>query len=404
MIKKIIIACIVFQSVVILSLPVLPLAQADESKEGVVLTDDRGKIIYCQNNKERFIPASIIKLLTSLAAIHYLGENFQFPTNYFLDKSSKNLYIKGFGDPLLISEVVYQLCQDILQKTKAKQINHIILDQTYFHDKIQIPGKGYSLNPYDAPVGALCANFNTIMFKWSTQKNQFVSAEPQTPLLRFFYNDIVKTNLKTGRIILSQDQSRLYPGLLIKYFLERYNTQISGDVLYDKLEIKTNEGQVFLSPFKMKTVIQKLLKYSNNFIANQLLLTLGAYRYGAPATLQKGVMAVKEYSKQQLEFNELTYFEGSGLSRSNLISPNQMIDILLNFMPFFSLLNNQENDFFKTGTLDGVRTRAGYFLGSDDRLYPYVIMVNKKNKGYSTIHKKLKKLVLKMNQKAESIE
>ena len=66
-----------------------------------------------------------------------------------------------------------------------------------------------------------------------------------------------------------------------------------------------------------------------------------------------------------------------------------MLKILIEFMPFHSLLKNHGNDFFKTGTLHGVRTRAGYISGKDQRLYPYVIMVNQKNKGYESIRKDL---------------
>ncbi len=151
-------------------------AYATDRNIGVVLSDDHGNILYIQNGETPLIPASILKILTSLAAIHILGEDHQFPTDYFFDTQSKDLYIKGFGDPLFISEVIEQLCHDIILTTKTKQINHIILDQTYFSGQIKVPGKGTSLNPYDAHIGALCANFNTIMLKCSIPAGKFVRA------------------------------------------------------------------------------------------------------------------------------------------------------------------------------------------------------------------------------------
>ena len=72
-----------------------------------------------------------------------------------------------------------------------------------------------------------------------------------------------------------------------------------------------------------------------------------------------------------------------------MISPDQMLKILIEFMPFYSLLNSKDNEFFKTGTLFGIRTRGGYISGEDKRLYPYVIMVNQKNRGYESIQKDL---------------
>ena len=53
----------------------------------------------------------------------------------------------------------------------------------------------------------------------------------------------------------------------------------------------------------------------------------------------------------------------------------------------------EEDEYFKTGTLTNVRTRAGYLLGKDDRVYPYVIMVNEKNFGYESILSHLKNIV-----------
>ncbi|MBW2655722.1 MAG: D-alanyl-D-alanine carboxypeptidase, partial [Deltaproteobacteria bacterium] len=385
--KKTSTGCIFFLIICLAELFISPCVYAENRTAGIVLADDHGNIRFDQNREKQFVPASILKILTSLSAIHILGEDYRFPTAYFFDTNSNDLFIKGFGDPLFISEVIEKLCHEISLKTG--RIHHIILDQTYFSDHIRVPGKGTSLNPYDAPVGALCANFNTLMFKQDSRENRFISGEPQTPLLPIFLEGIKKTALKQGRIILTKQQSLLYPGLLIKYFFEKNNITVTGTVFQGNFKDKNGEGDIFLSPFEIKEVMQKLLTYSNNYMANQLLLTLGATTYGTPATLEKGVKAIKLFAKQRLKLGHLTLLEGSGISRSNRISPDQMLKILLEFMPYHSLLRRRDNDFFKTGTLSGVRTRAGYILGNDNRLYPYVIMVNQKNKDCESIRKDL---------------
>lgn len=390
---------IIFLIVAVTGLSTCPCLFAENPNIGIVLADDHGNILYDQNRKTPYVPASIFKILTSLAAIHILGKPYRFPTEYFFETDSKDLYIKGFGDPLFTSEVIEQLCQDIILKTGTRQIHNIILDHTYFSDQIQIPGKSDSLNPYDASVGALCANFNTLMFKWDSKESRFISGEPQTPLLPIFTDDIKKTKLKQGRIILSKQQTLLYPGLLIKYFLEKNDINITGSVLQGTFDAKGREKYSFLSPFELEEVIQKLLQFSSNYIANHLFLTMGAKKYQAPATLEKGVKAVKLFSEKQLKLNHLVIFEGSGLSRSNLISPEQMLRVLIEFMPYRSLLNRQNNEFYKTGTLSDVRTRAGYIIGQDNKLYPYVIMVNQKNPGVETIQKKLLNIVFQMTKK-----
>ena len=368
-------------------------ARAENLSAGIVLADDQGKVLYHQNSEQQFVPASILKILTSLAALHLLGEDHRFQTVYFFDEPSKNLYIKGFGDPLFFSEVIDHLCRDICLKTSL--VHDIILDQSYFSGQIQIPGQGGSLNPYDAPVGALCANFNTITFKWSTAQKKFISAEPQTPLLPVFLDDIRASRLEQGRIVLTRQQSSLYAGQLIKHGLEKNHTRVLGPVRQGVLEGKKGKTTSFLSPFDLKEVVKKLLTYSNNYMANQLLLSMGATEYGPPATLEKGLKAVQAFSRQYLKFNTLILAEGSGLSRTNLISPDQMIQVLVKFMPYHSLLKVQGNDFFKTGTLSDVRTRAGYLKGRDKRLYPYVIMVSGPNRGVAAIQRHLVELVFK---------
>jgi len=369
-----------------------PFSYAENLNMGFALADDHGNILYGQNSETPFVPASILKLFTSLAAFHILGPDFQFSTHWYFDLDSKNLYIKGFGDPVFTSEVIERLVTQIILTAKPEQIHHIILDPTYFSGQIQVPGKGSSLNPYDAPVGALSANFNTLLFQWDKQKNAFVSGEAQTPLLPIFLGQIKKTGLKQGRIGLSREQSQLYPGYLIKFFLEKNNIAVNGLVNLGRYEAK-QRGNIFVSPFDLKQIVQKLLKYSNNYMANHIFLALGAKTYGPPATIEKGIQAVNLFSKQHLGIDRIELFEGSGLSRSNQISCDQMIKVLIAFMPFHSLLNCTDKDCYKTGTLSDVRTRAGYISGAGGRLYPYAIMVNQENKGYEAILKKLLHLV-----------
>lgn len=367
-------------------------ARSDELGKGVIMADNKGCILYQQNGKRQLIPASILKILTSLAAMETLGEGYRFSTRYSFDAKSHDLYIKGFGDPLFISEVIEPFSCEIISRTGLKQIRNIIVDQTYFSQDIKIPGKSFTLNPYDASVGALCANFNTIFFKWDEEKKKFISAESQTPLLPVFLEDIRKTNLKNGRIVFYGEQARLYPGRLIKYFLEKNGIPVTGKITEGRMVSSSGNIHTFLSPFRLQEIVRELLKYSNNFIANQIVLTMGAEIIGPPASLNKGIKILNSYAKNEVEI-DINLIEGSGLSRENRISPDQMLKVLMAFMPYHTLLNHEENDLFKTGTLEKVRTRAGYLIREDDRLYPYVIMTNGENKSYDAILKKLKSII-----------
>ncbi|MDD9304241.1 MAG: D-alanyl-D-alanine carboxypeptidase [Desulfobacter sp.] len=360
---------------------------------GVILSDDRGNILYAENETIKLIPASITKILTSLTALKTLGPDYQFKTWASLNTKTNNLHIKGFGDPLFISEKIQVLTDKIIQETKIQYVHDIILDHDYFHPDIIIPGTGSSLNPYDATTGALCANFNTVFFKRDRTTDRYLSAEPQTPLLNIFQDQIRATGQARGRILLSHDQRKKYPGLLIKAFLEKKGIRVTGAVRLGTFEAASSSILEYESDFTLDRVVAKLLQFSNNFMANQLMLTMGAHASGPPATLEKGMAQIRQFARETLELKDFTLKEGSGLSRQNRFSAQQMLVILKGFMPFYDLMQKDKNEFYKTGTLSDVRTRAGYFQGKDKRLYPFVIMLNRTDPGYTEIKQKLKAMV-----------
>ncbi|MEA1969608.1 MAG: D-alanyl-D-alanine carboxypeptidase [Thermodesulfobacteriota bacterium] len=361
---------------------------------GAVLATSQGKILYSKNPDKEFIPASTLKLLTSLGAIYYLGENFSFKTDFFID-DNLNLTIKGYGDPLLTSEAIKQISDKlayILKQKKNFSIKAIIIDDTFFALSLKIPGRGVSSNPYDAPSGAFCANFNTVSFQYS-KKKIYVSGEKETPLLGFTQKRINASGLEHGRITLSKNESRVYAGMLIKYFLNLNGIQVTGKVKNGVAADKKTLILTYRSNYDLNDIIKKLLNYSNNFIANQLLLTIGAKAFTPPGTIEKGVKALTDYSKKNIGTEHTKIAEGSGLSRKNRTTPRDMLKILLKFKEYHLLMKKNGAEYFKTGTLNGIRTRAGYFTDREKNLYPFVIMVNSKGDGYSDIKKKLFNLV-----------
>lgn len=363
---------------------------------GVLLADDTGHILYSRNPDQRLIPASTLKLMTSLAAIHYLGRDFRFKTEIFLTPRNQ-LVIKGYGDPLLTSEAVERLARQVaaaLSDRHLDTVDSILVDNTFFDPSITIPGTGSSSNPYEASPGACSANFNTVVFARDRVTGRYVSTEPQTPLLDFVQSSIAASGLSQGRIVLTGHQSRIYAGMLVRHFLSLCGIKVKGDV---KPGVKGPMDEVlttFLSEQPLDGTIRKLLEFSNNFIANQILLTVGATVFSEPATLDKGIRALKAYAGRQLGLWDLPLAEGSGISRDNRVSPREMLSILLAFKDYHDLMRYDNGEYYKTGTLFGVNTRAGYFQGVDNRLFPFVIMVNNApGKGYGDIQKRLKAMV-----------
>jgi D-alanyl-D-alanine carboxypeptidase/D-alanyl-D-alanine-endopeptidase (penicillin-binding protein 4) len=359
-------------------------------RDAVIITDPDNRILFSHNADALLIPASTLKILTALTAFHYLGEDYRFRTEFYLDPES-NLKIKGYGDPLLISEVIADISASLydLLKDNGHSLSNIIVDPSYFDTAVVIPGVTDSTEPYDAPNGALCVNFNTVNFQ--TIHGKYTSAEPQTPLLPMVTRRIKKTGLSQGRITLSHQKDELvfYAGRLFKFFLEQTGVEITGKVLPGRIEPADKRVLLFHSPFSLKQGVEKMMTYSNNFIANQIFLEAGIVQAGPPGALQKGVAAAKEYAKKALYMDELQITEGSGISRKNRITAKNLHEILLKFKPHFRLLRQNGEDFYKTGTLKDVSTRVG-FIGQDETtFYAYVILCNTPGRSATPVRNRL---------------
>ena len=130
----------------------------------------------------------------------------------------------------------------------------------------------------------------------------------------------------------------------------------------------------------------------NNFVANQLFLTIGAHIYGQPATWQKSQQALSNFLLQNIGIaaTDFRIIEGSGLSRQTVITPNAMHAVLKAFTPYRTLLPKENRSFIKSGTLKGVYCYAGFnVLGSNT--YPFVIMLNQARNARDLILKKITK-------------
>ena len=123
-------------------------------------------------------------------------------------------------------------------------------------------------------------------------------------------------------------------------------------------------------------IVSDLMAFSNNFIANQLLLAMGAQVHGGPATLAKGLSVLNDYCTSRLGIASIKLAEASGISRRNRISAKSMIKALDQFHPHRYLLRNEGAQWYKTGTLNGIHTRAGYLRSKEGINYRFVIMLN----------------------------
>src|SRR6516165_4800429 len=205
----------------LLLLPAPALADVREkvaalAPSGVVLVVDReGNELVAQNADELFVPASVTKIVTAWLALEVLGGDYRFETRFYLD-DKRVLYVRGGGDPFLISEELAPLATDLVAAIGKKPITGMVLDASYYTSNLRIPGIEETDEAYNAPNSALAVNFNTINAVRSGNKVR--SAEKQTPITPLA---IAQFRLRgpsgSGRISLSRDPtvSLQYVGELI---------------------------------------------------------------------------------------------------------------------------------------------------------------------------------------------
>lgn len=346
---------------------------ASSETSSLLLIDPQGSAVISHLPDTPRIPASTLKILTALGALEQWGNQHRFTTDFYLEKNS-TLVIKGYGDPFLVSEELGIIAAELATRLPYK-IREVRLDDSYF-DRAYIDGQTKTSNPYDSPIGALAANFNTASLQLGHDGVR--SGESQTPL--------TDAALEVGRGLKFGKRTRVNladRGRGLRHFAEVLRAKLRangvnvhsavslGPASFEARHVYQHQNSRILT-----NVVSAMLQYSTNFIANQLFMSLGASRYGEPATIEKGGKALLALINNQFSWDNVAVYEGAGLSRRNQMSASQMAELLTAFQPHYQLLPEVSEDVYaKTGTLRDVKTYAGY-IGSDRGAYRFVILIN----------------------------
>ncbi len=345
-------------------------------ENGGLIVTRNGGIIYEHNADRQFMPASVQKIGTALAAIHILGKDYRFTTRFYLG-SDHDLYIRGFGDPLLVSEEVAKIVT-ALRGRGISTIRNIHVDNSGCQLESGTDGATSTLNPYDAQNSCLAVNFNTINFIKGAD-GAVRSGEAQTPTIPLMQELAQGLRSGSGRInaTATGNQSLRYVGELFVAMFKKQGITVSGKIIQGPVPEGLKPVYEHGSSKSLDEVLTGLLKYSNNFIANQLFLAMGAKEYGWPVTWDKGQRAVTAFYRNELGLSEkdIVVREGSGLSRQNRVTPRAMLAILEAFKPHAGLLPFENNCLRKSGTMTGVYGYGGYFAG-ERGLDSFVLLLN----------------------------
>ncbi|MDP1596252.1 MAG: D-alanyl-D-alanine carboxypeptidase/D-alanyl-D-alanine-endopeptidase [Methylotenera sp.] len=383
-------------------------------------------------------PASVMKLVTTNAALELLTPTYRWKTEVYKNGSVTNgvldgdLIIKGYGDPSFKAQEFWRLLMR-LQQAGIKQIKgDLIIDKSVFEKNAGDINTfdDETWRAYNAPPSAFLVNGRSTSFKFTADEAAVkIAQEFELPELQIINN----MTLKQGACSAWRNDMRY----AVNAFDNRATVIFSGSYTPDcgekylELSVFDDEKYAFYSFKKLWRelggkfngalkiqatpstaikvieqvsdplgyVVRDINKWSNNLMARQLLLTIAVENSGAPATEVKGSEAIKTWlASKGLRFDELVIENGSGLSRLERISAEHLGQMLVSayngaVMPEFvasmpilskdgtvigrlkdSLSNGQAH--LKTGSLNGVNAVAGYVLDANGHRHVLVMMVN----------------------------
>jgi D-alanyl-D-alanine carboxypeptidase/D-alanyl-D-alanine-endopeptidase (penicillin-binding protein 4) len=380
-------------------------------------------------------PASTIKLVTTRAALGLLGHDYRHQTRIATtgrltgDTLQGDLFFQGGGDPKLVVEDL----QEIAERLRAMGIGHIrgrlIVDGTRFNEPEidtgafdQRPEAAYNVGPHAAMV-----NFKAmrVLVQPAGGRQPAVQTEPRLPkgsvanrlILvdggcgRNQINARMDANSKlivTGVMGRScQQEADFYVSVLDHVRFVQIALEAAFESAGGTMEVSLESGATpshartlvdWESPRPLISLVSDINKLSNNPMTRQVFLNLSA-NGSAAATRDQSIQVVRRYlASRGLNFPELVLDNGSGLSREERISALSMVRLLtdallapdaddwLKTLPIAGFEGTVKNRFrnsplkgqawLKTGSLEGVRSYAGYLRSASGQWVVLAITVN----------------------------
>lgn len=407
---------------------------------------DSSTPLISHNANQSLNPASVMKLVTTNAALDLLTPAYRWKTEVYRDGEVKDgvlngsLIIKGFGDPSFKAQELWRLLMRLQQAGIQEIKGDLIIDKSFFAENAaHLAFDDEIWRAYNAQPSAFLVNGRHTSFRFSvTDKLVSINQEFELSEIEivnkiqlsqtscgdwrsgFSYTVQPKPNGATVTFegILSPDCGERYLELSIlndeqyafytfKKLWRELGGAFKGNLKVQQLpNVSTKVIEHVSEP--LGYVIRDMNKWSNNLTARQLLLTLGAKKQGMPATQAKGALAIQQWlQSKNIDAQELVIENGSGLSRIERINSAHLGQMLLSayhspIMPEFiaslpilgldgttakrlKTSPSAGRVHLKTGSLDNVSAIAGYVLDAQNKRYVIVMMVNHNKSALSKI-------------------
>ena len=323
------------------------------------------------HEKEPMNPASVMKLVTTYAALEQLGPAYRWKTEVWASAEPRagvlegDLVFKGGGDPKLDFEAFWMLLRALRGKGLREIKGDLVLDRSFFEGVGGDPARfdGDPFRPYNVLADALLVNYRSVRFAFSPDPEHAavrLYVEPRPPTLEVAnvlrlsegpcpegraFRDMLKPTFEPARQRVAF--AGQYPASCgekeLNVALLEPNDQVAGMLRQLWAEIggswngAVREGTVPPGARLLHTsesvplaeIVRDTNKFSNNVMARHLFLTLGAEHGGAPGTYQKGNAAVRSWlARKGLAAPDLVMENGSGLSRIEQVSAATLASLL----------------------------------------------------------------------------
>ena len=376
-------------------------------------------------------PASVMKLVTTYAALELLGPAYRWKTEAYLD--GEHLVLRGTGDPKLNYESFWMLLRNLRGRGLRELRGDVVLDRSYFEPAPYSAFDSDAFRPYNVTPDALLVNFKSLRFTFvpEPERGVRVFAEPALPGLEIAntlklgagscpdgtraFRELVQASFQAqpprasfaGLYPLSCGERDLnvalhdpqdYVAALIRQLWGEMGGTWSGAVREGSASPAARLLYVHESE-PLSEIVRDINKFSNNVMARQLFLTLGAELGGPPARAEAAARAIKEWvASKKIAAPELVLENGSGLSRLERISAQHLGALLqaawrspvmpefVSSLPIVAADGTMRKRLrservagsahIKTGLLSDARAIAGYVLDRHGQRHVVVMIVN----------------------------
>jgi serine-type D-Ala-D-Ala carboxypeptidase/endopeptidase (penicillin-binding protein 4) len=339
-----------------------------------VLEEATGDVVYSKAADQRVVPASTAKLMTSAAALEYLGADFRFHTTVSHSGSQNgatvdgNLIIKGTGDPTLTQARFDEMAEKVAAQGITSFTGDLIADASAF-DRTPL-GPDWTWDDesasYAAPISALTAAANSVFDTGSvaitarpgkaageagvlslTPSNSYVKIENNTvtgaadssDTVTAVRNHATNTIVVSGSIPLSGKASTdlvavqdatLLAASAFRAALSRHNVEVTGKTVV-KATSGTVQQIVDLSSSPLSELLPPFLKLSNNGHAELLVKAMGRKATGKAGSWSNGLAQARTtLTALGVSVSTVMLRDGSGLSRRDLLTTREIAELLEN--------------------------------------------------------------------------